>query len=170
MGFLKSIFGGSSGDSNQPAVNKEIRSVPDLFQLDILKIPYDEFIGGNVETNSAGDEIKLYRKILNYKECGIFDTVEVVYLSPTTHNVNFSNSNWSREIGPLQKLIDNLYLLLGDDYSGNGRFNNDDRSRVLNKDFWGGRMWDKPWSILISVDDLDGNNKLTLSIHCDTKI
>jgi hypothetical protein len=40
-------------------------------------MPDESFIKAEVETNSSGDTIENYRKTLNYKECGIFDTIEV---------------------------------------------------------------------------------------------
>jgi hypothetical protein len=169
MGIFKNIIGNSSTEGETQKTDKAIKTVPDLFIKDIQNIQYDTYVGGNTEKDSVGKEIKLYRKILDYRECGIFDTVEVVYLSPMVHNVNFSNHNWNRDIRPLQKLIDNLYLLLGDDYSKEGRFNTDDKLKLTNKNFWAGRMWSGPWSPMLSLDDTDNKDIISLSIHCESQ-
>jgi hypothetical protein len=167
MGFIKNIINSSIGKFSDPKTESIIKSVPDLFIMDILKIDYDSFLGGNRELNSEGVEIKTYRRILNYKECGLFDTVEVIYFSPTTHNVIFKNSNWNRNIRPLRKLADNLYLLLGDDIELRGRFNSDDEECIKNKKVWMGRMWNEPWYAYLTVDEFDNINTVKLTLSCD---
>jgi hypothetical protein len=103
---------------------------------------------------------------LNYKECDLFDTIEVVYFTPTTHNIILKNSNLNRNIRPLRKLVDNLYLLLGDDIELRGRFNSDDEKCLINKNVWMGRMWNEPWYALLSVDEFDNTNNVSLHLFC----
>lgn len=166
MRLFKNIFNKSNGEFSDPKTESILKSVPGLFNMDILNIDYDIFTGGNRELNSEGVEIKTYRRILNYKECELFDTVEVIYFTPTTHNIIFKNSNWNRNIRPLRKLIDNLYLLLGDDIELRGRFNNDDEECLINKKVWMGRMWNEPWYAYLTVDEFDNTNNVSLHLSC----
>ena len=82
MSFLKKLFGTSENEtnpSNQPTklTSTPKRTIFDFFQIDIKNIPDDSFIAGEIEENTTGDKVQNFRKSLDYKECGIFDTIEV---------------------------------------------------------------------------------------------
>lgn len=148
MSFLK-LFG-EKNENNTLMENQDNskikRTVFDLFKLDITKLPDDSFIEGEVEKNSNGDIIINYCKSLDYKECGIFDTVEVIVIGESCRNVILkSYQPESIKIEYLKRLIDDLYLIHGNDSSGNGKFTGKDiesyRDREFNCLF--GRRWDE---------------------------
>ena len=141
MSIFKKIFGGQDDNKTTESApmtknvieeEKIKRTIFDFFQLDIKNIPDDSFIAGEVETNASGDPIQMFRKTLNYKECGIFDTVEIVVVNNSNDkNVNVFFKTFSPNsvnISKLSKLIDDLYLIHGSDSSNKGKFTKKDIS------------------------------------------
>jgi hypothetical protein len=141
MNVFKNLFGQSKEPEhdNLQGVNK--KSIHDFFKIDLDKIPDESFIEGIPQIGEDGDEFTIFRKNLNYKECEIFDTVEVLNSRLTDWTVVFKSYYWNRKIATIQKLIDELYLLYGEDDSGRGRFNDEDKNTITHKDYWLGRIW-----------------------------
>lgn len=139
MGIFNRLFGGKSSESRRPRKTE----IADLFQMNIKDILDDTFIIGVTENNIEGTFVKNYSKKLNYKECGIFDTVEVRVIGYTT-NVSFLNYNLSTgEISELKKLINEIYAIYGKDGEDKGVFNQQDIADWNDVDFHPlfGRRW-----------------------------
>jgi len=163
MNFLKKII---SAVIKQPDFNeidnniagqKLKRSVFDFFEIDIRSIPDDSFIAGETITNESGDKIQKFRKTLSYKECGIFDTIEVRVFESGNKNVSLMSFNANKvNINSLKKLIDDLYLIHGTDSQDRGKFTSTDNNEyydVENSAFFG-RRWDDPdkYKFPVSID------------------
>ncbi|MEO8085373.1 MAG: hypothetical protein ABI763_01060 [Bacteroidota bacterium] len=152
MGFLKTLFGGKEIKSPQPVLKQAMevqsntkRTIFEFFQIDLKSIPDDTFIPGSKELNTSGEECQTFRKTLPYKECGIFDTVEVIVIGESK-NVNvffksFQPSNVKMDI--IRKLIDELYLIYGIDSMDKGKFTDEDIENYHSNDFYMlfGRSW-----------------------------
>ena len=129
MSFFKKLFGTGDNKENtseQTPTNSNIpkRTIFDFFQIDLKNIPDDSFIAGEVEENTSGQTVQNFRKSLNYKECGLFDTIEVKVIDGTNKNVFFKSFNPDRiNLDALKKLIDELYLIHGNDGDNKGKFN-----------------------------------------------
>ena len=149
MSFLKKLFGTSENEtipSNQPTnlTSTPKRTIFDFFQIDIKNIPDESFIAGEIEENESGDKVQNFRKSLNYKECGIFDTVEVKLIGDEGKNVFLKSFNPERvNFDKLKSLIDDLYLIYGKDSDDKGKFTNKDKEDYKDIEFFMlfGRSW-----------------------------
>lgn len=146
---------------NRETKNREIkRTIFDFFKLDISSLPNDSFIKAESGTTSAGDSTQTYRKALNYKECNIFDTVEVIVIGGINTNVFFQSFNPDAvNLNALKELIDDLYLIYGPDSNDKGKFTNNDINDYRDEEFCilFGRSWlESPkyqYPILLSRDE-----------------
>jgi hypothetical protein len=150
MSFFKKLFGGQdtpiqTNTSNTVIAEQKLkRSIFDFFQLDLKNLPDDNFIKAEEETNVSGDRVEFYRKTLNYKECGLYDTVEVRVIGGTNKNISFKCFDLrSVKMDALRKLIDDLYLIYGNDSSNKGKFTSKDQQESNDTDFYllFGRNW-----------------------------
>lgn len=149
MSFLKKLFGTSENESkpsNQPTnlTTTPKRTIFDFFQIDIKSIPDDSFIAGEIEENTTGDKVQNFRKSLDYKECGIFDTIEVKLIGEEGKNVFFKSFNPERvDFKKLKTLIDDLYLIHGNDSEDKGKFTSKDKEDYNDSEFYMlfGRSW-----------------------------
>lgn len=154
MSFFKKLFGGGNNNktnpTNQSGQSDNVRtatikrSIFDFFQLDLNSILDDTFIKAEVGTNISGQLVQTYRKTLAYKECGIFDTVEVVVIDGKSRNIFFKCFDPANvKMDDLKKLIDDLYLIHGNDSGGKGKFTSKDIVDYQNTDFYllFGRSW-----------------------------
>ena len=149
MSFFKKLFGTGDNKENTSEQtptnsNNPKRTIFDFFQIDLKNIPDDSFIAGEVEENTSGQTVQNFRKSLNYKECGLFDTIEVKVIDGTNKNVFFKSFNPDRiNLDALKKLIDELYLIHGNDGDNKGKFNNKDKADYLDTEFYMlfGRNW-----------------------------
>ena len=149
MSFLKKLFGTSENETNpssQPtnSTSTPKRTIFDFFQIDIKNIPDDSFIAGEIEENESGDEVRNFRKSLNYKECGIFDTVEVKLIGDEGKNVFFKSFAPERvSFDKLKTLINDLYLIHGNDSYDKGKFTYKDKEDYNDPEFFMlfGRSW-----------------------------
>jgi|ERR1035437_453318 hypothetical protein len=134
MSFIKNLFG--SNDSNANDENKIKRTIFDFFQMDIRNIPDESFIEGETITTKDGNKAVTYRKLLKYKECGIFDIVEVHVIGENYKNVCFMTNNVkSIKMKTALNLIDELFLIYGNDDSNKGMSNKEDIDNYQSKDF-----------------------------------
>ena len=162
MSFLKKLFGKSENETKPRNQSNNLTPTPkrtifDFFQIDIKNIPDDSFIAGEIEENTTGDKIQNFRKSLNYKECGIFDTIEVKLIGDEGKNVFFKSFNPERvSFDNLKSLIDDLYLIHGNDSDNKGKFTNKDKEDYRDSEFYMlfGRSWtDYPkYKYPVSVD------------------
>jgi hypothetical protein len=169
MSILKTIFG-----SNSVAKVQKV-TIFDFFEIDLLNIPDESFTIGEVTMNSANETVKKYRKSLNYKECGIFDDVEVIEVGESNRNVVF-RAFQLKEINNnlLRSLIDELYLLYGLDASGMGKFTDKDMEYYLSPDFncLFGRTWTEypKYKYPLSINRFEEYISLTIfGLHLDDK-
>jgi hypothetical protein len=152
MGIFKTLFGSKEVNSTPPVSKQEVvlqskprRTIFDFFEMDLKNIPDDSFIAGAIEVNTSGEQCQRFRKTLAYKECGIFDTVEVIVIGETKNvNVFFKSFQTSSiKMESLRKLIDELYLIYGDDSMDKGKFTDEDIENYHSSDFYMlfGRSW-----------------------------
>lgn len=76
MGIFKNIFG-TSEQPGQPTPIQSNRTILDLIKMDCKSLPDDTFKVYQKKITDSGTLIVTYRKELPYKECGIFDIIEV---------------------------------------------------------------------------------------------
>jgi hypothetical protein len=150
MNFFKKIFSGQEstlnkiGNSSIQDISRIKRNIFDFFQLDLKQIPDESFIKAERETNISGESVQNFRKSLDYKECGIFDTVEVLVIGDNSKNIIFKSFQpQSIKIEHLRKLIDELYLIHGNDSSDKGKFTSKDIEEYRDTEFncLFGRSW-----------------------------
>ncbi len=131
-----------------------IKTLNDLFSFKFDQMPDNTFILSK-QMNSEGIEVATYRKILAKKECGMFDTLEVMKISPTAKNLVFSTTEINKiTITDVKKLVDTIFLFLGADDDFKGRFDNEDKEQFQRGMFWS-RMWLDPkhsTNIMISLN------------------
>jgi len=152
MSIFKKIFGGENKETKNIEIKKQNttqelktkRSIFDFFEIDLKTIPDGSFIEAEVETNESGQTVQNFRKTISYKECGIFDTIEVKVIDGNNKNVFLKSFNPSRiKIDNLKKLIDDLYLIHGNDSEDKGKFTNKDLEDYRDTEFYMlfGRSW-----------------------------
>lgn len=101
-----------------PAVTGR-KTVPDLFRMDLNHLPLHDFTEGKVEVNANGDIIQNYFKKLDYKECGVFDTVHVKLTGSKSVNIIFRCSEPSMvDNDKLRAVIDSICDIYGQDNNG----------------------------------------------------
>ena len=150
MSFFKKLFGTGDNKENTSEQtptnsNNPKRTIFDFFQIDLKNIPDDSFIAGELEENTSGQTVQNFRKSLNYKECGLFDTIEVKVIDGTNKNVFFKSFNPDRiNLDALKKLIDELYLIHGNDGDNKGKFNSKDKTDFFDKEFY--MLFDRNWT------------------------
>lgn len=169
MGLLKKLFAVKEESQNTFAtidssrlrkeenLPKVKRNIFDFFEIDLKNVPDETFVKAEVETNSSGETVENYRKTLDYKECGIFDTVEVKVIAGECKNAFLKSFEPEKvKIDDLKKLIDDLYLIHGNDSLNKGKFTNKDIEDYHSNDFFMlfGRSWsDFPkYKFPVSVD------------------
>jgi len=117
-----------------------IKTLNDLFSFKFKDVPDDSFVISK-DLNSEGLEVQHCRKILSVKECGIFDTLEVILIPPNYKNIVLSTTELHRiNISDVRKLVDNIFLLIGKDDDMKGRFDNEDKQTFERGNFWS-RLW-----------------------------
>jgi hypothetical protein len=168
MSFLKKIFGNDNNINENPSNEVKIkRTIFDFFKIDLKNIPDDSFVKAETVTNITGDIVQNYRKTLDYKECGIFDTVEVIVIGDKGKNIIFKTFQPKNvKIDYLKNLIDELYLIHGNDALDKGKCNNDEIEDYFSSEWYAvfGRMWTDSEKyknpVLITRDE----NELSISI------
>lgn len=167
MNPFRNLFGEKT--ENYATFSKKVNSVLDLFKIDLTNLPSDIFTEGEEEINISGDKITNYRAILNYLECGLFDTITVKRFDHGSYNVIFEYYGLSEvKMDRLKKLIDSLFLLYGTDDLKRGRFTNIDLDnfKSANLCMLTGRIWlemDKyQYPVMLGVDNNSDIISLTI--------
>ncbi len=145
------------------------KNIRDFFSSKLDFMPDESFVEGNSEINSAGQTVNNFRKTLHFLECNLFDTIEIKQFEDRTKNIFFKNYQIdSINITSVQKLVDDLYLVYGEDDNHKGKFNTKDRNDFLSDDFYTlfGRYWGTEGKIKTPIDlSIDRDlNSITLSI------
>lgn len=120
------------------------RTIFDFFQIDLKNIPDNSFIEAEVEIGGSGESVQNFRKSLDYRECGIFDTVEIKVIGESGKNIIFKSFQPDNiNVNNLQKLIDDLYSIYGNDSDDKGKFTNNDKEEYQNAQahIFFGRSW-----------------------------
>ena len=130
-----------------------IKTLNDLFTFKFDSVPDESFIVSK-QLNTEGIEVQQFRKILSHKECGIFDTMEVILIPPEQKNIILSTTDIrSVSISDVRKIVDTVFLFLGTDGDIKGRFDSEDKEQFNRGLFWS-RMWIEekhPFHVMISL-------------------
>lgn len=90
------------------------KTLASMFRLDLNHLPLHDFTAGKIEVSANGAFMQTYFKVLNYKECGIFDRVQVKLTDSKSVNVIFRCSEPALvDDNKLRKVIDDLYGIYG---------------------------------------------------------
>mgnify|MGYP006435227057 FL=1 len=151
--------------SEKREIRKKVNSIYEMLNIDIKSSPDESFIIGNSQINESGNKIVNYRKNLNPKELGIFDTLEIkVFEGLSNKNFIFSCRNFNKsEINKVREIVDSLFLFYGLDSDNKGKFANNELEE-FNYDYWSGRYWTTDEiknPVMFGYDDLSG---LTLTL------
>lgn len=146
--------------------------ITDFFQIDIASIPDNTFKRIEYKNNIFGPNIIVHQKMIDYKECGIFNIVEVQKVMKTSTVIVFRCSqpnlvNQKR----IRILINDLYRVYGNDDNNKGKFSAQDMLEYEEEEFnvLFGRHWSfnvRPKStVMIRRDD----EHLELVVECERK-
>jgi hypothetical protein len=110
------------------------------FSFRFEDVPDDSFTLTK-ELIHEGIELSVYRKTVDKKELGIFDNIEVTLSPANTKNINLktTKTNWVHWI-KLKRLVDHIYLFLGEDDENRGKWDDEDKAQFENGIFWS-RYW-----------------------------
>lgn len=173
MSFLKELFSIHDNKENitklpNEQLIKELpkikRDIPDFFKLDFKNVPDESYIAGDIELNTGGKKVQTFRKTLDYKECGLFDTVEVIVIEEIHKNIVFTSYDADNvKIEDLKELIDSIFLICGNDDDNKGKFTKTDildykDTRYIRS--MNNRIWNKKGIMIDRFDD-----ELSITIH-----
>lgn len=85
----------------------------------------------------------------------MFDTIEIKQFEDGTKNIFFKNHQLDEvKLADVQKLVDDLYLVYGQDDNYKGKFNSKDKEDYLSNDFYTffGRSWTDENRIKTPID------------------
>jgi hypothetical protein len=117
-----------------------VKNFDDYFSFRFCAVP-DESFTPSKEMNSEGNELTMYRKALDKKELGIFDTIEVIMDSTLTKSIilKTTETNWEN-CSRIMKLVDHIYSFLGVDDEDKGKWDCVDQVHFESEIFWA-RYW-----------------------------
>jgi hypothetical protein len=120
--FKKLFHPFNRSEEDYPAdTQKEIvvgtqRTLASMFRLDLNNLQLHDFTEGKIEVNINGELIQTYSKVLDYKECGIFDTVLMKLTDNKSINIIFKCSEPSLvDDAQFRKVIKELNDIYGQD-------------------------------------------------------
>lgn len=173
MNFLKKIFGGQNDNETKPITQQEPlikepskikRTISDFFQIDFKAMPDESFVAGKVELNKDRKKVQVFRKTLDYKECGIFDSLEVIIIEEMQKNICLTSFEADKvEMDDLRNLLDSLYLIYGYDDNNRGKLTNIDIVDYRATQYGGWvtvRNWSDKGILIDRVDD-----EVSITIH-----
>ncbi len=149
-----------------------MKTVFDLFSIDLKTLPSANCVETGTTTNSSGDQITEYTLALDRAELGLFKMMRILQFQNGAKNVGFYNPNLaSVNVSSLERLINTLYSFYGNDSNviPRGAFTAEDQHDVQStisdpdNNFWIGRQWtnlDKH-AVMLTLD----NNGLELFVH-----
>jgi hypothetical protein len=108
-------------DIQKETVVADKRTLTDMFRLHLNNLPLNDFTEGKIEVNANGELIRTYSKMLDYKECGVFDSVLVKLTGNKSVNIIFRCSEPALvDEDSLRRVIDDLYDIYGQDNNHSG--------------------------------------------------
>ena len=140
------------------------KSIFDLFQIDLKKLPDDRFYRGEFTSNSEGSEFQICVFTPDYLECGIFNTIIIYLFKHGLYNVIFeSGDSPTLDWVKLKSVVNSICQIYGHDYEGKGNVSYQDTSEYYGILGFFMRTWMKkePF-VFISVNH--DNNNITLTI------
>jgi DNA-directed RNA polymerase subunit H (RpoH/RPB5) len=143
MNYLKKLLSGltSKPNSNEQGLEanegKPKKTIFDFFTIDLKALPDENFVQAEEIENESGQIVQIYRRSLTKKECGIFDTVEVRIIGGIDINISFIAFD-IRTVNrsALKMLVDDLYLIYGNDASDKGKFTAQDQEDFSDPEFY----------------------------------
>lgn len=147
MNFFKKLFSEETKTKVEPINTKMKKTIFDFFEVDLNIIPDETFIKAETIENVSGNIVEVFRKNISYKECDLFDTIEIRLIDNKCKNFSFKNYNLSTiKMDKIKVLIDDLYLIYGNDSSNKGKFTSKDIQEYNDKEFYTlfGRSWHSP--------------------------
>jgi hypothetical protein len=117
-----------------------VKNFDNYFSFSFCDVP-DESFTSSKEMNTGGSELTMYRKALDKKELGMFDTVEVIMDSALKKSIILKTTepNWVN-CSRVMKLVDHIYSFLGEDDENKGKWNCEDQVHFESEIFWA-RYW-----------------------------
>lgn len=98
MSFIKKLF--KTKKLKEDIIDQDVlnsnnlkTSIFDFFEIDLKNIPDNSFIVNEIENNKIGQTVQTFRKLLSYKECGLFDTLEIKVIAGIHKNISFKTFN-----------------------------------------------------------------------------
>jgi hypothetical protein len=79
------------------------RTLAEFFAVNFDTIPDETFFEGSKDVNTVGETFHNYQKRLNYYECGIFDTIEIMVFEKGSKNIFFKTMISIRSVLNLSK-------------------------------------------------------------------
>lgn len=135
------------------------KRVIDLFSFNLETLPDDSFIEGSSVTNASGETVTHFRKQLEILEYGIFDVIEVIAIGKACKNISFVSYDLDKlSMKNLQRLVDDLFFILGPDQNYKGKFNDKDRTEFTDTY----NLFDRSWT--------DSKNKYPASLYVAQEI
>jgi hypothetical protein len=161
MGIFKKLFGTPEPVSDKDNTVK--KSLYNFFKISLVELPDDRFVEGETELNSQGDSFQNYRASLDYLECDIFDTVEILKFQNGSMNIflkyyDLSNVN----IDKVKKLINSLYLIYGVDDREKGKFTNKDLEYFYSEETY--QLFGRRWH------SVNSNNPIEIGIDRESNV
>jgi hypothetical protein len=149
MGLLSFLFSKET---------KPKKSIFDLFQIDLKELPDSSFIDCGIVKDKDGQESRLFTKILDYQECGIFSEIEVSIFDNQKAIELSSKPSKNFNVKKFCELANSLYRMYGNDINNEGMITGQEINEYIT---YGGviaRFWYQgiPW-ISISSFSVDEN-------------
>ena len=146
------------------AITEYKQTILDFFKLDLLKIPDVSFMDSEVDENCQGISVQYFHKDLDYKECGMFDTVNIKILGGIEIDVSFKSLHpESVNISDLENLINGLHLIYGKDADRHrDKFTTKDIQDYNNQDF--SRCWSNFKLCTYIIDVIQNKDSISIDI------
>jgi len=143
---------------------KQISSIKDLFKHDFENFDEKDFNFIGQESNASGQNIRKFRKVLPYKEAGLFDVINVNDIEGSRNYTLESGRYNKSDYQAVENLVTSIYYLLGKDSSHGGLLTSDEKKDFLTNNLLHiNRMWtDTHFTnpVMITIDE--GGYELTL--------
>lgn len=118
-------------------MSEQINQIQKLFKVELSSIPNSEFYEQGEPIIVDGNEVRTYSKMFIEEddfEFGLFDCIDVkTFKGLPNKNIIFTNEPivfGDFEFQRIEKLINNLYQIYGNDNLGNGKYSSDDKDAI----------------------------------------
>lgn len=120
------------------------RSILNMFRMDLHAPPLHSFEEGETERDHHGDLVRNYYKKLDYKECGIFDRIQVKAGGNQAFHIIFRSSDPAAVgLSEMKRIIGDLYDIYGCDSNNKGLYEEERAAGASEKQLYllFGRDW-----------------------------